>query len=157
LGRDRCQIEVSHAGAEVAVAPANLLAVSTNIRPAAFELKIDDTVAVCFNRQNSMRESHAAMDGGDKPLPVGGPVKRVEMMEILVRVHTRLARLQIVHEDPPGREIRVSEALELASKVGDLGSIRAPARLVRVDGNLGAAHAVDIHVVDVADLGFAFA
>ena len=75
------------------------------------------------------------------------------MLQLVVDVFPRLAGLEVVEEQSLGRGIEVGEFLELAFHVGDPGPVGAPARLAAVVGDLGAARAVAVHVVDVADLG----
>ena len=151
-GRGRGQIQIGHACAEVAVPPADLLAVGTDIRPAAFELQIHDAVALGLDGQDGVGKTHAAVHRGDEPFPVGRPVECVEVFEFLVRMLPRLPGPDVVNEQALGREIRIAEALELSLHVGNLRAVRAPARLAGIVGDLGAAGAVHMHHVHVADL-----
>src|SRR5262249_7843423 len=139
------EVKVSDAGAEIAVAPADLFAVGADVWPAALEMEVENLVAVCLDSQDRVRKTHAGVHRGDKPVAIRRPVQGVEVLQLLVHMLARLARLEIVDEQSLGSGIVVGELLKLASRVGDPGAIRAPAGFPPVGGNLDAAGAVAVH------------
>src|SRR5205807_650419 len=105
--------------------------------------------AVRFDREDVVAKAEAAVNGGDEPFAVGGPVERVEVQQLVVDVLLGLLGLEVVDIQPLGGGIGVGEFRELPLHVRDLRPIRAPARLPAIGRNLNAAGAVGVHVINI--------
>src|SRR5438309_11214323 len=79
------------------------------------------------------------------------------MLDRLVRMAAGLCGLQVVNGEALGGKIGIGKSLEFAGKVGDLTAVGTPAGFAGVAGDLDSAATVAVHVVNIANLGFALA
>ena len=149
------EAELRDADVEGVVAPGHALAPEAHIGPAAVAVQVEDAVAVGLERDDVVLEAHAAVHDGDEPFPVGGPVERVEVPDLLVRVFARLAAGQLIDEEAARGVIHAAVLLVLPLEERDPFAIGAPAGVARVVGDPSAAPAVGVHHVQVSRAPFA--